>query len=429
MERRSRERGKFGGYLEKVLNNSTSYVFTNFPFITGVSALWQIFQQWEKVVNVFISQKSDKLGRRFDFVHFMEVADAKSLEAKLKSIIIGRMRLYINLMRHAREKTVGTKVSAEGNKTRLSFVIGTTKTSRNTYAEKLKAPRLIEIHKGQKWVKKKKPWAHLEFEVDEGRIEECRGAMVERLYRKHDLKNMRRALLRESMLDINLTTMGDDMVLVKSDAGVDLEDTISLKKLWWEKWFYDLREWHPNVVAVRRVTWVRCYGVPLHAWSELFFRKLVSSLGDFIQIDQVTTKRRRLDYGRIQVGTTIAELIKQNITMKVNDRFYSIVMLEEHACDVVAVTEEDVANSSEDGNDSSEDGNDSSEVGSMKLKALDNYSSEKEGLGAGGMDAMGPTVAICDAVNDEPSKNVERGVPIVRDDLNLSDSFGLYALI
>ncbi|XP_027362640.1 uncharacterized protein LOC113870247 [Abrus precatorius] len=421
VERRSRGRGKFGGHLGKVLNNSTSLV-------TNISTVG-------KVVDVFIPQKSDKLGRRFGFVCFVDVAEAKSLEAKLRSIVIGRMRLSINLTRHAREKTVGTKVSAKGSETRHSFVIGATKTSGNTYAEKLKAPRLIETHIGKKCVEKKKPWAHLEFEVDEGRIEECRGAMVGRLHRKQDLKNMRGALLREGMLDINLTTMGDDIVLVESDAGVDLVDTVSLNKLWWEKWFYDLREWHPSMVAVRRVTWVRCYGVPLHAWGELFFRKLVSSLGDFIQIDQVTAERRRLDYGRIQLGTTIAELIKQNITVKINDRFYSIVMLEEHACDVLAATEEGVANSSEDGNNSSEGvlEGDIRSKGRVVGSVIRGEVSAKgclvdEGLGASGVDATGPTVAICDAVN-EPSENVERGVQIVRDGLNLSDPFGLDALI
>jgi len=45
-----------------------------------------------------------------------------------------------------------------------------------------------------------------------------------------------------------------------------------------------------------RGAWVRCYGVPLHAWDDIFFLELASSQGRLLKIDDITSNKERLDY-------------------------------------------------------------------------------------------------------------------------------------
>ncbi|KAL2344908.1 hypothetical protein Fmac_006193 [Flemingia macrophylla] len=58
-------------------------------------------------------------------------------------------------------------------------------------------------------------------------------------------------------MDVITTTMGDDMVLVESDVGVNLEDTVVMNQKTWERWwFYELSWWHLRMgVCVHRETW------------------------------------------------------------------------------------------------------------------------------------------------------------------------------
>ncbi|XP_020204877.1 uncharacterized protein LOC109790171 [Cajanus cajan] len=274
--------GKFGGHLSKILNNSTSFFFTNVADNQEISVLWKFFQKWGTVVDVFIPKKCDKQGQRFGFVRFSGVCDVVGLERSLNSIVIGARRLKVNLSRHSRRKTNRCHVDTRVQSTRQPGPGGAKLIHGASYADKLKGTKRFDTRElkdnidepalgGKQWVRKKEPWGHLHFKVDGQVIEECQRSLVGRRHRHIQLNTIRQELLQEGLLDIKVTTMGDDMVLVESDADVNLQDTVSMYQKLWERWFYELVEWHPRMVCVRRETWVRCYGIPLHAWSNEFF--------------------------------------------------------------------------------------------------------------------------------------------------------------
>jgi hypothetical protein len=65
--------------------------------------------------------------------------------------------------------------------------------------------------------------------------------------------------------------MGDGLLLITPrdqenviDLLSDLEDLVF-------SWFQSVDAWRPEVVAKKRLTWLRCYGIPLHAWKEDVF--------------------------------------------------------------------------------------------------------------------------------------------------------------
>lgn len=51
---------------------------------------------WE----VFIPEKRDDTGWRFEFVRFQDVRDAQKLGKKLDQIIIGREKIHVNILRY-----------------------------------------------------------------------------------------------------------------------------------------------------------------------------------------------------------------------------------------------------------------------------------------------------------------------------------------
>lgn len=80
----------------------TSYFFTNIPDDFGEEAMWGVFKHWGKVWDIYIPPRRDKNGKRFGFVKFKDVLNAKALEESLKMVQIGDKKVTVNLPRYGR---------------------------------------------------------------------------------------------------------------------------------------------------------------------------------------------------------------------------------------------------------------------------------------------------------------------------------------
>ena len=75
----------------------TTFYFSRFPEGIKEKDLWQIFQKWGKVWEVFIPKSKNKKGHRFGFVKFKEVVDEQRLKRQLdNNIFIGGMKMFVN---------------------------------------------------------------------------------------------------------------------------------------------------------------------------------------------------------------------------------------------------------------------------------------------------------------------------------------------
>lgn len=100
--------------------------------------------------------------------------------------------------------------------------------------------------------------------------------------------------------------MGSNLVLLESlEEGALLEDAPD----WLGIWFKEVRKWSPGEIDNERLTWVRCYGIPVHAWNNDFFRSLVFGTGEFLNVDDNTEKRKTMDVARILIRTRVHEII------------------------------------------------------------------------------------------------------------------------
>ena len=88
----------------------TTFYFSRFPEGIMEQDMWQIFQKWGKVWEVFIPRTKNKLGHRFGFVRFKEVVDVQSLERRLdNNIFIGGQKLFVNRPKFDRGKVFCTQ--------------------------------------------------------------------------------------------------------------------------------------------------------------------------------------------------------------------------------------------------------------------------------------------------------------------------------
>ncbi|GAU41124.1 hypothetical protein TSUD_288140 [Trifolium subterraneum] len=86
---------------------------------------------------------------------------------------------------------------------------------------------------------------------------------------------------------------------------------------------------HVKKYSSDRAIWIRLYGVPIHAWRETFFRKVLELTGEVIVQDEDTCKKRRLDFARVLVRTSSLSFIIQVEKVMIDGDFYVIRLLEE----------------------------------------------------------------------------------------------------
>ena len=75
----------------------TSFYFSHFPDEVHEKDLWKKFQEWGKVMEVFIPQKRNKHGHRYGFVRFKGVDDVDRMERRLdNNIYLQGRKLFVN---------------------------------------------------------------------------------------------------------------------------------------------------------------------------------------------------------------------------------------------------------------------------------------------------------------------------------------------
>ncbi|KAH1061092.1 hypothetical protein GYH30_004538 [Glycine max] len=73
--------------------------------------LWYEFKKWGDVREVFIARNRNKRGKRYGFVRFKGVKDVTWLERKLDNLVVGGLKMHVNVSKHGRERTSHGKAS------------------------------------------------------------------------------------------------------------------------------------------------------------------------------------------------------------------------------------------------------------------------------------------------------------------------------
>lgn len=156
------------------------------------------------------------------------------------------------------------------------------------------------------------------------------------------------------MLDIDITPLGADKVFLRSKSEVSITTMLHDAKEFFAHFFINIVWWEKNIEPFQRGAWVRLFGIPLHAWNEIFFKLCTMDVGRFLRTDSCTKERERFDYARVLVATHSFEIINCSEKLLIDGVLVTVKLVEEWGFNIgddVCLYEEDVNGSSDEQDD------------------------------------------------------------------------------
>ncbi|XP_020234575.1 uncharacterized protein LOC109814533 [Cajanus cajan] len=331
----------------------TSFYFEKFPPSYREQDLWKVFQRWGRVWEVFIAARRNAKGYLYGFVKFIDVWDVKALEVRLDKVYIGSVKLNVNISRFSKEETTKKKHETKiyrreaGRKdTQRSYVdVVNGNAVQNIYQEvKTVAPRSRHTRairtKKVMWCEKKpsiqgnsedEEWTEITMKVPEVCSEWLRESWVARLHSLEDFDRLEGLQALHGNEKVRLRYFGDDLVLISGLQEMDLMEAEKGENSEFWALFYDINRWDPTTLPGSRLTWVRCYGVPLHMWNEQYFSQVVCMQGSLVKVDSDTATFKTIESARLLIKTSSQLPIQQHSRFKINGIRTQIRLVEETA--------------------------------------------------------------------------------------------------
>ncbi|WJX65781.1 hypothetical protein P8452_50404 [Trifolium repens] len=320
-------KGHRRGYIHNVDQSSISFFVTNLPDECTMAELWKVFGRFGRLGDVYIPKKVDKWGRRFAFVKFREEKDEEELSRRLEDVWLGSFKLKVNRSRFSRrveaketEKPNREEVSMEGEGSRPVTTSFKAALLGNTPFQEETETRRKDGGAGS---------VCLEVEVDGNILKELEESFVGKLAVNVEISSIRTILFMEGFAHISVTDMGRRMVLIHSPKIGEVERLWKTKVDWISYYFREVSPWTPSCFADRRETWVKVFGVPLHVWGETLFKAIGGVYGEFLDFDNNTAARSKLDVACLKIATDFRGKIDENVCIKALGVIYSLRVVEE----------------------------------------------------------------------------------------------------
>ena len=128
---------------------------------------------------------------------------------------------------------------------------------------------------------------------------------------------------------IKVKFLGGFHVLLKGENEMTIKDAIEENKEWFEEIFDTIIPWNEQFVAVDKLVWVRCRGLPLKLWNYDCFKHITALLGTLVEIDEATLALEEMEYARFIIRVSVGCEAKITSYMKINEVLYQVSVVEE----------------------------------------------------------------------------------------------------
>ncbi|GKV19934.1 hypothetical protein SLEP1_g30130 [Rubroshorea leprosula] len=306
------------GYDRQVYNQATVFFFTNFPEDWSHESMWRTFHKYGRVLDIYSPMRKSTMGSRFGFVRYLDVRNEWELELQLDQIRVGEYKIWVNRPRFTENES--HKRANAGH-----VELGKAGVQR-TYAEAVKGNLEIrsETEKG-KQAKGEKEYRHM-------RITKTNNIPAQ-AWRAKDkiIPTLQEKFFMEGYFSCKVRAMGGRLVLLEGGDKEEIKDLVEIAPEWLGQWFIEIKPWNSAMVAQERFVWLRCQGVPVHAWGPKVFATIGSVWGKFLTLDDSTSRKLRFDIGRMLISTPVMDFISKSISIGVNGEPYTIKVMEEEA--------------------------------------------------------------------------------------------------
>jgi hypothetical protein len=292
------------GFVRRLNKEATSFFFTNFSDETLAVDLWRIFAKYGRVGEVYIPNKRDKWGGRFDFVKYLEVQKVEELSKKLAEVWCDTYKLRINLSRFGRNFNNSARVQPSLNtSSKAEGVVGG-----RSFMEVLGGNGggvKVGTGKGKNQATTPASFSSpLELEPDMPFRSVLERSVVGKVPQGKSIMQLQLNLCMEGYRNIRVASMREGWAIVFSDSGGDIGLAMN-NKVWWDGLLEGVRPWSPIMATSKREIWVRLYGVPLQLWCDRVFSKILEQCREVLGLDEVTSGKARFDVARVKISAPL----------------------------------------------------------------------------------------------------------------------------
>lgn len=302
----------------------TSFFVSEFPDFYSAKNLFDLFGCSGNVVEVAISPRRNKFGKRSGFERFIDVDDGRLLAIRLDNIVIEGKKIHVNLPRFDRNQGGGKgRQGAPGylRPTTRKFAQGPLRKESISYAD--------AVGKRQVPSSSKVNIALFDFQTDHSVRQRLEKAYVGRVCLPGSAYSLQNYLEMEGIFAIRVTPMGGNCCLLEDLEEGFIEDLIKVGETWWKSWFSIVEKWKAGCVDGNRDVWLRIYGVPLHAWCSEFFVSLGECWGRFICLDENTSKGEIFDVARLMVNIPISVKMPDYASVSIDGVIHNLYIRED----------------------------------------------------------------------------------------------------
>lgn len=288
-------------------------------------SLYKLFSGFGCVMDVFIPSKvRPGLDHRFGFVRYKSDTEAeRAVKAGNGRLLDGR-RLFIKWADYVQ--------ASSGNGRGLGVRKGSSSLGRHTdsinrsFADVVKqrdAPAR-DVHSGEV------PRTHssLNLSIDaglEGWLQSCSVGHVRPRVLADFLSG------RHQCWDIScgLRPMGGKSFFIVFPSPEAKRSCLSENSKWFEHWFEQVSDCDKLCVSDERLSWIKCRGLPVAAWTEENLKSLAALWGDFVLMHSDSKEKRFLDVVQFMVVTRNPMIRDDRVSIFVDGREFIVHCEEE----------------------------------------------------------------------------------------------------
>jgi hypothetical protein len=169
----------------------------------------------------------------------------------------------------------------------------------------------------------------MSFEVEKGVMDRYQKAFVGEVLQPGMTYNIQNAFHRQGYFGVKVTPLGANLTLLEGQEEGEVQALIDDAKTWLDQWFKNIRPWSSQEVDKERVAWLRAFGIPSHAWNDLFFAQLVKPWGVYMHSDEGTTKKTTMDVARLLIRTSCQQPVDEFFDVLVNGEKFRLRVIED----------------------------------------------------------------------------------------------------
>jgi len=280
------------------------------------------------VNDLFISNRLNIKKQRFGFVRFQGVQNIKELEYHLNTIWIGTWKLNFNRPKYNRaadtRKEWNLKLKEKVTEVEKEIKKEWRAKGSSTYANSVKYD-----YRDRAQTQNKENVHAIHFRVEETPREWLSKCYIGRVSDLNKVSSLNESFILGGLGYIKVKFLRGFHVLLKGENEMKINEAIKENKEWFEELFDTIIPWEEQFVAVDKLVWVRCRGLPLKLWNSDCFKHIVALLGTLVEIDEATLALEELEYARFKIRVSVGCEAKITSYMKINEVLYQVSVKEE----------------------------------------------------------------------------------------------------